>query len=149
VAPRENGNGAPVTPNRSPERRDRPRSQSKSGYETPQPPSRKREGSRPRGPPVNTNTATQTPKKPVTDGKPASTPKAAPTPAPAPDLTVTSPGTGSPEEKKTRSLLKKLRAIDDLKMRQAGGEKLEGTQVLKIGTEEQVRKELNALGYSE
>jgi translation initiation factor 2A len=56
--------------------------------------------------------------------------------------------TGSPHEKKIRSLLKKLRAIDDLKMRQAGGEKLEGTQVLKIGTEEQVRKELGGLGYT-
>jgi translation initiation factor 2A len=56
---------------------------------------------------------------------------------------------GSPQEKKVRSLLKKLRAIDDLKMRQAGGEKLEGTQVLKIGTEEQVRKELATNGYTE
>ena len=66
----------------------------------------------------------------------------------APELSVTSPGAGTPEEKKIRSLLKKLRAIDDLKMRQAGGEKLEGTQVLKIGTEEQVRKELTAAGYT-
>lgn len=60
---------------------------------------------------------------------------------------MTSPAAGSPHEKKIRSLLKKLRAIDDLKMRQAGGEKLEGTQVLKIGTEEQVRKELQAVGW--
>jgi translation initiation factor 2A len=73
----------------------------------------------------------------------------APPAAPPPDLTVTSPGAGSPHEKKIRSLLKKLRAIDDLKMRQAGGEKLEGTQVLKIGTETTVRKELSDLGYTE
>jgi translation initiation factor 2A len=45
-------------------------------------------------------------------------------------------------------LLKKLRAIDDLKMRQAGGEKLEGTQVLKIGTEEGVRADLTKCGYT-
>ncbi|KAF2716191.1 translation initiation factor eIF-2A [Polychaeton citri CBS 116435] len=69
--------------------------------------------------------------------------------APPPGISVTTPGAGSPHEKKIRSLLKKLRAIDDLKMRQAGGEKLEGTQVLKIGTEEEVRRDLNSLGFSE
>lgn len=71
----------------------------------------------------------------------------APTPALTPDLTVTSPGGGSPQDKKVRSLLKKIRAIDDLKMRQAGGEKLEDTQVKKIGTEDSIRKELEGLGY--
>lgn len=64
---------------------------------------------------------------------------------PAPDLTVTSPGDGL--EKKMRGLLKKMRAIDELKMRQAGGEKLEDTQIKKIQTEEQIRKELNAIGF--
>lgn len=68
---------------------------------------------------------------------------------PAPDLTVTSPGGGGPHEKKVRSLLKKIRAIDDLKMRQAGGEKLEDTQVKKIATEEQIRQELASLGFME
>lgn len=149
----ENGlNGAGAgTPSRSPERKDRPRSRSKSGYETPRPQSRKREGSRQRGPQLNTNTSSPAPKgKQADGGKAAPHSKAAPAaPAPAPELTVTSPGAGTPEEKKTRSLLKKLRAIDDLKMRQAGGEKLEGTQVLKIGTEEQVRRELTQLGYTE
>jgi len=67
----------------------------------------------------------------------------------APELTVTSPGGGGPQDKKIRSLLKKIRAIDDLKMRQAGGEKLEDTQVKKIGTEGGVRKELAELGYTE
>jgi translation initiation factor 2A len=68
-------------------------------------------------------------------------------PAPPPDVTVTSPGAGnSPHEKKVRSLLKKVRAIEELKMRQAGGEKLEDTQIRKIETEEGVRKELAALG---
>lgn len=68
---------------------------------------------------------------------------------PAPDVTVTSPGTGGPQEKKVRSLLKKLRAIEDLKMRQAGGEKLEDTQVKKISNEESIRKELEGLGLQQ
>jgi translation initiation factor 2A len=73
-----------------------------------------------------------------------------PAAAAAPDLTVTSPGDGGgPGDKKVRSLLKKIRAIDDLKMRQAGGEKLEDTQVKKIGTEESIRKELRGLGFTE
>lgn len=145
TAPTENGGGAAqASPSRSPERRSRPHSPSrpKSGYETP----RRREGSRQRGPPLNTTI-------PPPNGQPA--PAAAPAPAApelvaaaaAPELTVTTPGAGSPHEKKIRSLLKKLRAIDDLKMRQAGGEKLEGTQVLKIGTEAGVRKELADVGY--
>ena len=125
----------------SADRKDRPRSRSKSGYESPRPASRRRDGP----PPVNTN-GTST-KQAQPNGKAKA---AAPAPAPpAPELTVTSPVAGSADEKKVRSLLKKLRAIDDLKMRQAGGEKLEGTQVLKIGTEEGVRKELSGLGYTE
>jgi len=71
--------------------------------------------------------------------------------APAPDLTVTTPGggngVGSPTDKKLRSLTKKLRAIDELKMRRAGGEKLEATQIQKMSTEESVRKELTDLGW--
>lgn len=69
------------------------------------------------------------------------------TPAP-PDLTVTSPLTpAGPQEKKIRGLLKKIRAIDELKMRLAGGEKLEDTQMKKIRTEDGVRKELEGLGW--
>lgn len=76
---------------------------------------------------------------------------------PPPDLTITSPGGGQgapPQkgeakadghDKKVRALLKKIRAIEELKMRQAGGEKLEDTQVKKIATEAQVRKELKDL----
>jgi len=56
-----------------------------------------------------------------------------------------SPGPGSPHEKKLRALHKKLRAIEDLKMRQAGGEKLELSQISKIRTEESVKQELDAL----
>ena len=66
--------------------------------------------------------------------------------AAAPDVMVTSPGGGgSSHDKKVRSLLKKLRAIEELKMRQATGERLEATQVQKITTEEGVRRELDAL----
>lgn len=68
----------------------------------------------------------------------------------APELSVTSPGGGgTPQDKKTRALLKKLRAIDDLKMRRAGGEKLEGTQMKKMDTEDEVRKELEGLGWND
>ena len=67
-----------------------------------------------------------------------------------PDVTVTSPGAnGTLQDKKIRSLLKKLRAIDDLKMRRAGGEKLEGTQIKKMDIEEEVRRELEGLGWNE
>ena len=67
-----------------------------------------------------------------------------------PPSDVTLPdGGGTPQDKKIRALLKKLRAIDDLKMRRAGGEKLEGTQIKKMGTEDEVRKELEGLGWSE
>ncbi|KAM0716008.1 hypothetical protein Q7P37_008522 [Cladosporium fusiforme] len=136
TAPATNGNGA-----QSPSRNsDRPRSRSKAGQDSPRAPSRGGDGGRQRGPTINTNS-------PAPKNQGANKPAAAP--AAAPELTVTSPAAGSPQEKKVRSLLKKLRAIDDLKMRQAGGEKLEGTQVLKIGTEEQVRKELASNGYTE
>jgi translation initiation factor 2A len=70
--------------------------------------------------------------------------------AAAPDLTVTSPGaSASPHEKKIRALLKKIRAIDELKMRLAHGEKLEETQMKKIKTEDAVRKELDGLGWKD
>lgn len=74
-----------------------------------------------------------------------------PIPAEAPAIDVTSPttpGGGDSKDKKIRGLLKKMRAIEDLKMRHAGGEKLEDTQIKKIGSEDGVRKELLALGYT-
>lgn len=55
----------------------------------------------------------------------------------------------SPEEKKIRSLLKKLRAIETLKQREANGDKLEDTQVLKIQTEDKVLSELKFMGWKE
>lgn len=58
-------------------------------------------------------------------------------------------GVVSLEEKKMRNLLKKLRAIEVLKLKQANGESLELTQISKIATEEKVREELTALGWKD
>lgn len=137
---------------RSPERRvprSHERSRSKSTTDPPRP--RSQQGRQPRPQHHNNNTTTARP-SPVANG----TRPSAPTPATAsfapeaPDLTVTSPGGGgTPQDKKIRALLKKLRAIDDLKMRRAGGEKLEGTQIRKMETEDGVRRELEGLGWSD
>lgn len=62
-----------------------------------------------------------------------------------PELSVTSPGGGSPHAKKLRGLQKKVRAIEDLEMRLAGGEKLEDTQLKKIATKNSVQQELEQL----
>lgn len=51
----------------------------------------------------------------------------------------------NPNAKKIRSLQKKVRAIEDLEMRLAGGEKLEDTQLKKINTKSAVLKELEGL----
>lgn len=87
----------------------------------------------------------------------SATPSApAATSLPAPEITVPTASTGSVvggvfslEEKKIRNLLKKLRAIETLKMKQALGENLENTQILKISTEDKVREELTSLGWTE
>ena len=80
-------------------------------------------------------------------GKAAPKP-AAPAPAPAPAPAEQQAEDPGPQDKKIRGLLKKMRAIDELKMRLAGGEELEDTQMKKIHTEEGVRKELESLGYN-
>jgi translation initiation factor 2A len=72
-----------------------------------------------------------------------STPQAPP--SAVPDLDVTSPGGSSPSAKKIRGLQKKVRAIEDLEMRLAGGEKLEDTQLKKIATKSEVQRELDVL----
>ncbi|EPS26619.1 hypothetical protein PDE_01557 [Penicillium oxalicum 114-2] len=76
---------------------------------------------------------------------PAAAPAPATAPAAAPAAAAVDP---SAQDKKIRGLLKKIRAIDELKMRLAGGEKLEDTQMKKIQTEDAVRKELEAVGYN-
>ncbi|SJM83646.1 probable Eukaryotic translation initiation factor 2A [Zygosaccharomyces bailii] len=70
-------------------------------------------------------------------------------PSAIPPSEITIKETSSPEEKKIRSLLKKLRAIEALKQRQSNGDKLEDTQVLKIQSEEKVLSELKFMGWSE
>ena len=122
---------------RSPDRRERPRSRSQIATDSPRRQSKKRDTNRQNGqaaPPPQLQTPSKAAQPQVLD---------------SPDLTVTSPGGGTPQDKKIRALHKKLRAIDDLKMRQAGGEKLEATQTQKISTEESVRKELSGLGFVE
>ncbi|PIL33139.1 hypothetical protein GSI_04588 [Ganoderma sinense ZZ0214-1] len=51
-----------------------------------------------------------------------------------------------PIAKKVRNLTKKLKAIDELKDKQKKGERLEATQLKKIDTEAEIRKELAGLG---
>lgn len=53
------------------------------------------------------------------------------------------------EDRKIRNLAKKLRAIEELRMRQAGGEKLEATQVQKISTYDATLRELQQLGWDD
>jgi translation initiation factor 2A len=82
--------------------------------------------------------------KPATEhpnGTNSATPPAAPVPEPA--------GISPEDLKKHRALLKKLRAIEELKLRQAGGEKLEKTQEQKIEKEMEIVRELAKLGFTE
>ncbi|KAI1076006.1 translation initiation factor eIF-2A [Whalleya microplaca] len=64
---------------------------------------------------------------------------------PVPEDSLLSPGSQNPASKKLRSLQKKIRAIEELEMRLAGGDKLEDTQMKKIGTKGSVIKELEAM----
>jgi len=145
------------TPNRSPDRRDRrdhERNRSKDNLEANDRPQQRRGGSRHRRNQSSIHANAGSTMNSDKNYHPSSTPQPVATTAVAagapPDLMVTSPDSGaSPHDKKIRALLKKLRAIDDLKMRRAGGEKLEGTQIKKMETEDSVRKELDTLGWNE
>lgn len=71
-------------------------------------------------------------------------------PGAAPKKAAAVPESAAPpnvDEKKIRALLKKLRAIEDLKAKQTSGEKLEDTQVQKITTESAIRDELKSYGW--
>ena len=131
------------SPSRSPERRDR------KGHERNR--SRGQLDTRPRSQQgkKEQRQSERQPQRPPPPN-PAARGTSAKAPQEPPELSVTSPGGGgTPQDKKTRALLKKLRAIDDLKMRRAGGEKLEGTQIKKMDTEDEVRKELEGLGWND
>ncbi|KFY76790.1 hypothetical protein V499_03667 [Pseudogymnoascus sp. VKM F-103] len=89
--------------------------------------------------------ATAAPSTPARNRAPA---PAAAVPVPEPVVVVEevlSPGGGSAHAKKLRGLQKKMRAIEELEMRLAGGERLEDTQMRKIGTKASVVKELEGL----
>ena len=147
----------PSAHSRSPERRDRrshERNRSKGNLEQSDRPPKRREGSRQRRNQSSTHANAGSTFNSDKNYHPSSTPQPLTTTTGAAeatlDLTITSPDSGaSPHDKKIRALLKKLRAIDDLKMRRAGGEKLEGTQIKKMDTEDSVRKELDTLGWNE
>ena len=143
LAPRVDGVSYIRNPSRSPERREHKgheRNRSRGQLDSrPRSQHGKREQRQPERQP-------QRPPPPISAANGASV-KA---PQEPPELSVTSPrGGGTPQDKNIRALLKKLRAIDDLKMRRAGGEKLEGTQIKKMDTEEEVRRELESLGWNE
>lgn len=137
---------ATPSPSRSPERKDRKgheRNRSSGQLDQrPQP----RQGKKEQLPHQR-----QPPTAPMINGTTLKAPPPTPAPAPeTPEVSVTSPGAnGDPHDKKIRALLKKLRAIDDLKMRRAGGEKLEGTQIKKMDTEDEVRGDLEGLGWND
>ncbi|GAA5982240.1 hypothetical protein JCM11641_006236 [Rhodosporidiobolus odoratus] len=83
------------------------------------------------------------------NGAPAKEEVAAPPPPPpaAPPVPVVEEAQSalSPEDKKRRAIVKKLTAIEQLKVKKDGGEKLELTQLKKLETEAELRKELDAL----
>ncbi|KAK0625335.1 eukaryotic translation initiation factor eIF2A-domain-containing protein [Bombardia bombarda] len=148
--PRADGSGNEGAHGRSPERRgfnqhQQQRSQSRNNYPIRNRSNthRARSQSRP-GQGYNQNSQTD-----VSGGVPvgvavAAAPAAAPAPA-APQLDAAGLANQSANAKKMRSLQKKIRAIEDLEMRLAGGEKLEDTQMKKIQTKSVVIKELETL----
>ncbi len=69
----------------------------------------------------------------------------APLNAPTGPAAGADPAANNPSAKKIRALQKKIRAIEELEMRHAGGEKLEDTQVKKIATKASVLRELEGL----
>ena len=76
-------------------------------------------------------------------------PQKTPAPPPKPTMGAADVGACSSDggvvEKKLRNLTKKLKAIEQLKERRDNGETLEQTQLQKIETEQEIRKELAAL----
>ena len=64
-------------------------------------------------------------------------------------LTTESPQTEADVElqKKTRNALKKLRAVRELKAKKTSGEKLSPDQLLKVGKEDELVRDLKKLGY--
>jgi translation initiation factor 2A len=88
--------------------------------------------------------------KPVTDGANPVTDGVGLAPPPTVvEIVPAAPEVSQEDLKKQRALLKKLRAIEELRLRQAGGEKLEKTQEQKIEKEMEIVQELAKLGFTE
>ncbi|KAI0814224.1 translation initiation factor eIF-2A [Xylaria sp. FL0064] len=79
------------------------------------------------------------------NGQPSGTAPQVNTSQPPAADSLLSPGSQNSASKKLRGLQKKIRAIEDLEMRLAGGEKLEDTQMKKIATKAAVLKELEGI----
>ena len=137
ITPQSNGHLNPANAVPQGQRRERSRSRNRKPREIQPPPGLGPRPAQQQQPPFQAPATTPAP--------------ATPAPAQAPEPDLSSPGNsgGSPHERKLRALTKKLRAIDELKMRQAGGEKLELSQLSKMRTEDQVRKELAQLDVGE
>lgn len=134
---------------RGSERRDRPRSRSKSNAGSRATSQQRNRSNTHQGKPPYQQNGGQHPPVPTGPRNNGPTNQAPAKPVVVPELSVTSPGASSPNAKKLRALQKKIRAIEDLEMRLAGGEKLEDTQMKKIGTKVAVQKELEALERGE
>ena len=152
-------NGRAKSPNRSPSKGINGQNTASLGPDVPTGPrnGRSRSSSRrntqsqpqPNGHPHRLSNAQNPKQKQIQTPAPAAITTPPPPAADTPLIDENGPVTpGGEKDKKIRGLLKKMRAIEDLKMRHAGGEKLEDTQVKKISTEDQVRKELTGLGYT-
>ncbi|RFU35473.1 hypothetical protein B7463_g911, partial [Scytalidium lignicola] len=129
------------------DRRDRQRSRSKSNASSRAPSQQRYRSNTNQGRPPYQQNGNQHPPTGPKNNAPAN--QAPNKTLAVPELSVTSPTGGSPNAKKLRGLQKKIRAIEDLEMRLAGGEKLEDTQMKKIGTKAAVQKELEALERAE
>ncbi|KIJ32447.1 hypothetical protein M422DRAFT_213804 [Sphaerobolus stellatus SS14] len=106
------------------------------------------EGGEKKGKPKRKKTPREDGKVPNGTDSPVASPSPAPIPAvTAPDAETAPAGEGSldPVAKKIRNLNKKIKAIDELKEKQGRGERLEATQLKKIESEAEIRKELSGL----
>ena len=70
-----------------------------------------------------------------------------PNPSPNAPLQPTDPTTSDEKQRKIRATVKKLRAVQDLKARKAAGEKLSPDQLVKLGKEAELVRDLKKLGY--
>lgn len=140
--------GSSTKDGRSPDRRGHSHSRSNSRNNFPGTRDRSNTGNRNRSNTARTRDGRDGSRPPRSNGHPLRESS-----RPPPRVDVTGPGgaqndSQNPNAKKLRSLQKKIRAIEDLEMRLAGGEKLEDTQMKKIATKGGVFRELEQLEKS-